>query len=183
MRADKNVDPAFGKRTQYLFPRAPALPAGQHVHLHTSCLRERFECGKMLARQKLGGRHQRGLRTGLDRVQHRQHGDNRFAGADIALQQPQHARVPPHIHDDFPKHVLLCLRQSEGESRARESGAFSVADESPALAHPQALADEDQRKLVGEEFVKREPRPRGRVADAASGPKRGEYLHPGRANH
>ena len=40
--------------------------------------------------EHLGGRHQRPLVAALDRDEHRRDGDERLAGADVALEQPVH---------------------------------------------------------------------------------------------
>jgi hypothetical protein len=52
---------------------------------------QRRDGGKMLARQNFRRRHQRGLPAGLDDGRRRKQRDHRLAGADIAVQEPQHA--------------------------------------------------------------------------------------------
>ena len=46
---------------------------------------------RVLARENLGRRHQRGLAAGLDHRGRREQRDDGLAGADIALEQAQHA--------------------------------------------------------------------------------------------
>ena len=51
---------------------------------------QRVERAVVLLGERLGGRHQRGLRAVLDRAQHRLQGDDRLARSDLAHQQPLH---------------------------------------------------------------------------------------------
>ena len=65
----------------------------------------------MLLRQHLGRCHQCGLRSSLDRAQHRQRRHQRLAGADVALQKPQHSPIGTQVRVD--------LRQRPGLRRGR----------------------------------------------------------------
>ena len=61
---------------------------------------------EMLARQDLGRRHQGGLAAGFDRRRRSEQRHHGLAGADIALQQAQHAlRLGEVAHDvgDAPR--------------------------------------------------------------------------------
>ena len=61
-----------------------------------------------------GRRHHRRLPTSLDDPRHGQERDDRLAGADIALQQPEHPLVRPEIGTDFSTAPLrLCQRKRE----------------------------------------------------------------------
>jgi hypothetical protein len=69
-----------------------ALASGQQLDANARGFRHTFERGEMLSRKKFGRRHERALAARFDRVEQRRHRNNRLARADIALQQPDHAR-------------------------------------------------------------------------------------------
>ena len=68
---------------------------------------------EMLAREDFGRRHQRGLRAGLDDGGRGEQRDDGLAGADIALQQPQHALRLGEIVGDFARSARCCELVSE----------------------------------------------------------------------
>ena len=73
---------------------ARSLPRSRPVRIATrdaGLLGERRDGGEMLARQDFGRRHQRGLPAGLDHGRGGEQRHHGLAGADVALQQPQHA--------------------------------------------------------------------------------------------
>ena len=72
---------------------------------------------EMLARQKLGRRHEGGLRAGLDRGRHGEQRHDGLAAADIALQQAQHAVGAGEIGVDLAKHAGLRAGELEGKLR------------------------------------------------------------------
>ncbi len=61
----------------------------------------------MLLGEDFGGRHQRHLIAGLQRLQCCKGGDHGFTGADIALDQPQHGFALTQVVGDFVAHPLL----------------------------------------------------------------------------
>ncbi|MNP43164.1 hypothetical protein D3C76_1369660 [compost metagenome] len=61
----------------------------------------------MLFGEDLGGRHQRHLVTGLQRLQRRQCSDHRLAGTDIALYQAHHRLGLGKVVGNFVGHTLL----------------------------------------------------------------------------
>ena len=61
----------------------------------------------MLARQYLCRRHQCSLATGFDGPRHGEQRDDRLAGADIALEKPQHAFGIGKVGVDFGQRKLL----------------------------------------------------------------------------
>ena len=95
-------------------------------------LGERPDGGEMLARENLRRRHQGGLSSGLDHMGHRQQGDDGLAGADVALQQPQHALVAFEIGGNLRDGFGLVA--GEGEGQRGEN--FSRAEPSPCCARP-----------------------------------------------
>ena len=67
------------------------VAAGEQRDAQAGGLGERRDALEMLAGEDFGRRHQRRLPPGLDHVGHGEQRDDRLAGADVALQQPQHA--------------------------------------------------------------------------------------------
>ena len=67
----------------------------------------------MLAREDFGRRHQRRLAAGFDHGRGGEQRDHGLAGADIALQQPQHALGLGEIGDDVGDARALCDGVSE----------------------------------------------------------------------
>ena len=68
---------------------------------------------EVLARQDLGGRHQRRLQAGGGDVGHRQHGDHRLARADVALHQPAHPLAGRQVAADLGQRADLGAGQPE----------------------------------------------------------------------
>ncbi len=78
----------------------------------------RQECLQLLIvlhRQNLRRRHQRGLAAVHGHLQHRQHGNDGFSGAYIALQETVHHLSGGHIPPDLREGRFLSLRQGKGE--------------------------------------------------------------------
>jgi hypothetical protein len=89
--ADGDGDGAVGEAGEHAAALGALHAAGQQGALHPGGAAQPGQGAKMLAGQDFRGRHDGGLRPGLHRLEHGQHGDQRLAGADIALQQAQHA--------------------------------------------------------------------------------------------
>ena len=70
---------------------------------------------QMLAREDFGRRHQGGLPAGLDHGRGREQRHHGLAGADVALQQPQHALGLRQIGDDVVDRLLLRMRERVGQ--------------------------------------------------------------------
>ncbi len=115
VRAGDEVDAAVGQPFEDRGALAPLFAAGQDRRLQPGLVGQRRDCCKMLARQDFGRRHQCRLRAGLGRARHRQQRHHRLAGADIALQQPQHALGPGQVGEDFVDGPLLRSRQRIGQ--------------------------------------------------------------------
>jgi len=83
----------------------------------------------MLSRDNFGRRHQRRLATDLNHLGHRQSGDDRLTGPDIALQQTQHAPIRGEIVMNVIERATLRPRQRKGQSgfdRLREPACAFV---------------------------------------------------------
>ena len=124
---------------------------------------------EMLARQDFGRRHQGRLAAGLDHGgggEQRHHG---LAGADIALQQPQHALAAWRGRRRCRRRRGVC---DGGERIGQGRDAASCAEcPSPrcraAGGAAQMRAHQRQRELAGQQFVIGEPRP-GRRCPAST---------------
>ena len=129
------------RRSRISLRAAPALAAGEDGDADAGGVRQRRDGFEMLARQDLGRRHEGGLPAGLD---HRGGGDqrhHRLAGADIALQQAQHALRAREVGDDVVDGILLRMGERirqrlhdaraqaafAGASRCRTAGAYARA--------------------------------------------------------
>ena len=70
---------------------AAALAAGEDGEPDAGGGGERRDGGEMLARQNLGRRHERRLPAGFDHGRGGEQRHHGLAGADVAMQEPQHA--------------------------------------------------------------------------------------------
>ena len=77
------------------------------------------QLGKVLLGQDLGGRHEGGLVTAVDRAAGGERGDDGLAAADIALQQALHRMRALQIATDLGQGALLCGRQGERQRCAQ----------------------------------------------------------------
>ena len=89
-------------------------------------LQEFLERFKMLAGEDLGRRHENGLEIMLRGRDGGDRGDDRLAGADIALKQAVHGFRFRKILHDLPKRLFLRCREREGESGKDALDAFNV---------------------------------------------------------
>ena len=117
---------------------------------------------EMLAREQLGRRHQRRLRAGLDRACHGEQRDHGLAAADIALQQTQHAVRTGEVGVDLGQRACLRAGQLEGQRGEDRLAQLAGGSEPPAGTPLEPRADDGKRKLIGEQLVIGEPRPRRR---------------------
>ncbi len=162
MGADQNVDTALLERVHDLGALAAFLAAGEQRDAQAASLAERADGPKVLARQQLGRRHQCGLRAGLDRSRHGQQRHHRFAAADIALQQTKHALRTVEVGIDFGQRADLGTGEGEGQSGEKRLAELSGGGEPPSRAPLEPGADHGKRKLVCQQLVISEPRPRRR---------------------
>ncbi len=160
MGADQNVDHPVFKRLQGLLARLSLFASGKNRQAHTGRFRQRLERHHVLAREDFRRRHQRALRAAFHRIQQCGHGDHRLARADIALQQPQHARWARHIRFDLADRLLLRSGEREGQGGERFGFQFASALQHAARLSAHVRAYQHKRQLIGEQFVIGEPHPR-----------------------
>ena len=86
---------------------AAGRPPVSSVTLHRQIAEQPRERAGVLLGQDLGRRHQSGLPAVLGGEQHREQRDDGFARADIALQQPVHARGRGHVGEDLAQRARL----------------------------------------------------------------------------
>ena len=71
----------------------------------------------MLLGEKLGRRHERGLRSGGRRDARGERRDHRLARPHVSLEQARHRHAPGEILADLSKRPLLRAGQREGQPR------------------------------------------------------------------
>ena len=113
----------------------------------------------MLARQNLGRRHECGLAAGLDHGGGGEQRDDGLAGADIAVQEPQHALRLRQIGDDIGDRALLRRRQRVGQCRDDSPAQPAFGGTAAAGADAHMRAQKRERELARQQFVISEPRP------------------------
>ena len=119
---------------------------------------ERFHRAAVLAGEDLGRRHDRRLMAGLDRDQRRVHRHDRFARADVSLQQRVHRPGCRHRPGDLLDRSLLCAGELEREMIAecsRERSFHVMTDAGCLRLHP-VLAERDA-ELEDEQLVELQP--------------------------
>ena len=163
VRADGERDLARLQAGQNRRARGRLVAPGQQRELHAGRLGQRLDGGEMLARQDLRRRQQRGLAAGLGRRQHGQQRHHRLAAADVALQQPEHARLRRHVGLDLGQRARLRGREGEGQGGDRLALQAAAADDPPARLPALAGAHEGERQLVGQQLVERQPLARRRI--------------------
>ena len=122
VRADQDVDLAGRQPLEQLGARAALLPARQQRQAQAGGLGVGGDGVGMLARQHLGRRHQGGLGARLHRDRHGHQRHHRLAGADVALQQAQHAVRGAHVLGDLLQGLALRVGEAEGQ-RVGDAGA------------------------------------------------------------
>ena len=110
----------------------------------------------MLRGEDFGGRHQRGLGAVLDGDQRGLHGDDGFAGADIALQQAAHGLGAAHVGDDLAEDAFLRGGGMEGQDLLDGLADGGAGGEGGADALAHAAAFEFEAEFEVEEFFEDE---------------------------
>ena len=136
VRADEDVDLARGQAIEQVLARAALLAPREQGDAQAGLLGERRNRFQVLAREHFRRRHERRLRAGFDRDRHGEQGDDRLAGADVALQQPQHAPRRRHVGLDLAHGLALRARQREGERVGDRRADASVAPDAAAGPRP-----------------------------------------------
>jgi hypothetical protein len=157
--SDQDIDAPLGKSGQDLLPLAALLAAGEKRDAQTCGRGKGLYRLEMLAPEQLGRRHERGLRSGLDRGRHGEKGDDGLAAADIALQEPQHAVGIGEIGVNFRERAGLRSGELEGEFGKDGLAELAGSGEGAPGAAAQTLPDHGERKLIGQQLVIGEPRP------------------------
>ena len=165
MGADRDVDCPLGQCGERGAAGGRLVAAGQERDAQADARRQRRHALVVLAGENLGRRHHRRLPARFDHLRHRQERDDGLARSDVALQQPQHALFGSEIGADVVDRLALRARQRKGQGgfEAPRQSAFSPVRAAGNDAH--ARPHEQERELVGEQFVIGEPRRRrtGRV--------------------
>ena len=153
VRTDKNINASLRQPRQYFGPGFAFGLAGQKRRRNADILAHRCNRFKMLFGQNLGRRHNGGLQSAFNRIQHCQKCHNRFAGADIALQQPQHAERLGLVGINFGQHVFLRACQGKGQFFQNLFAQKPVAADNPPVLFFDAFAGNGQRQLISQKFV------------------------------
>ncbi len=138
----------------------PALAAGEDRHAQASGVRQRRNGVEMLAGEDFGRRHEGGLPPGFDHGGRRDQRHHGLAGADVALQQPQHALRAGEVGDDVVDGLLLRMGERIGQAFEDARAQAALAGRAAAGLSAHVSAHQRQRELAGEQFVIGEPRPR-----------------------
>ena len=163
VRADQQVDLARGKTGEDVLPLLALLAAGEDRNAQAGALGERRDRLQMLARENFGRRHQRGLLARFGNGGSRQQRDHRLAGADVALQQPQHAKRFCEILGDRGGGLLLRGGQRIGQGIDDLPAQMAVARVADARGAAKLRPHQRQRQLAGKQLVEGEPLPEGFV--------------------
>ncbi len=140
-------------------PLSAALASGQDRDANTGGFGQRRDRIEMLAREQLGRRHESGLPSGLDHAGRGDQRHHRFAGADVALQQPQHALRQSEVVDDVVDRLLLRMRQRIRQRLEDTGTQKAFAGRAASRLPAQMRAHQRQRELPGQQFVISEPGP------------------------
>ena len=157
--ADQQIDLAECEAVERVGALLAAFAAGQDRDANAGLLGQRRDGGEMLARQDFGRRHQRGLAAGLDHGRGGEQRHHGLAGADVALQQPDHAVRLRQIGDDVVDGAALRRRQRIGQGGDHLGAQQALAGAAAARQLALVRANQRQRELAGEQFVIGEPRP------------------------
>ncbi len=113
----------------------------------------------MLAREDLGRGHERRLPARFDGARHGQERDGGLAGADIALQEAEHALVGDEVAADILDRAALGAGEGERERLLDPSHQGAVAGVLASRQPAHAAAHEGEGELRGEKLIVGEPAP------------------------
>jgi hypothetical protein len=128
---------------------------------------------QVLDRERLRGRHQRRLSTGVEGAEERGQGDRRLARADVALQQALHRRGPLQVGVDRGQRRHLGAGQGEGQACPVRRGQRSVDRQRLGTCggvDPAPMAE--QAQLQEQELLVRQPASGQLVHAPGGGPVR-----------
>ena len=166
VRADDERGVARGDALQARAPLGRAQVARDHRHLDAERLDEPAHGRGVLLHEHLGGREQRGLCAALRGAQHRVHGDDRLARADVAEQQAPHRPAAREVAVDVADAALLAVRERERQRRVVALEQLAGAAEGLRLGRAgAALGERDlqQQQLLVGQAVARDARLLGRL--------------------
>jgi hypothetical protein len=136
--------------------RLAGLPPAQGGNGDSQGLEPAPEILGMLIRQQLGGSHQCDLAAHLNGLS-RGHGrDQGLAAAYVALHQAQHRLRELQIVFDLDQHPLLRLRHAKRQRGEQAGLEGTCRTQWPTGIALYALAQQFERKLMGEQFFERQ---------------------------
>ena len=162
VRADHEVDVAGREPRQEIAPLQSGRRAGDELDAEPRFLQQLPQAEEVLLGENFGRRHERHLQAVLHGDEGHEQRHDRFAGADIALQQPVHRRRALHVLDELLQRAPLPFGELERQNTARRI-ADAVVDLDRAglrFADGGALSHH-QPQLKQEELFEDEPDLRG----------------------
>ena len=159
MRADQQIDLAGFEPRQNIAALPALFAAREDRDTKARSLGEGGDGLDVLAREDFGGRHQRGLLAGLGDGGGSQQGHHRLAGADIALQQPQHPQRLAQILGDGGHRLALRSRERIRQRVDDLAADMAVAGVAVTGGTAQLRAHQRQRQLTGQQLIEGQPRP------------------------
>ena len=148
--ADHERDRAVGQPAQSAGSCASLDRAGEQRGRNGAEPRQR---AVMLLGQHLCRRHQRRLSARLDRAEHGQHGDQRLARANVALQQPEHPAWSSEVPFDLGERHRLRGRRCVAEPGEGLRLQRAVSPQGAPRTRAHSPAHECQPDLSGQQFV------------------------------
>jgi hypothetical protein len=124
---------------------------GQQRDRHAKRLEQPRERHDVLLGQDLGRGHDRGLVARFDGGQGGERGDDRLAGADVALEQPVHRVGRRHVAADLVPHALLRAGERPRQRRAQLLDERAGRAERDALRACGPRAQDGQAELQQQE--------------------------------
>ena len=107
----------------------------------------------MLLGEDFGGRHQRRLVAGFDRMQHGQRGDHGLAAADVALQQALHRMRLAEVGGDLAPSTVLRNGEAEGQRSQQRIRELRGRRQARCAACATGEVGAAQAELLGQQFV------------------------------
>src|SRR5215472_9079609 len=117
MRSCEQIDVAGGKTIEKVRPLAATFSTREEANANTGSLRQGRKGREVLASENLGRRHQCDLTTRIDDLGGSQESHDRLAGADVTLQQPQHALRFAEVGHNLLDGAALRGRERKGQRR------------------------------------------------------------------
>ena len=115
MGAHQYLHLARHQSVEYFLAPFPLHDAGEQAYVHVHSLEQLADGGQMLLGKNLGGSHDAGLETVVQRQQHGHEGHQGLPGAHVALQQTVHLLSAAHVFAYLARHSLLCVGEREGQ--------------------------------------------------------------------